>query len=114
MKFGFRTPSLKKRIAARTSPALAGLLLVAFLAGPAFAQSASVYGPRGAYMGRIAVNPQSLPPGAIPAATPEGISVGAQECPKERPSDSLRKYLPAGMEMAPGIGICDGRREDRK
>ena len=44
MKFG-------PRIAARTSPALA-LLLVAFLAGWAFAQSASVYGPSGAYMAK--------------------------------------------------------------
>lgn len=155
MKFGFRAPSLKKRIAARTSPArfvrhslglkaprgwgwltnpkkaaynrvysrttsgcllpiLAGLFLVALLAGAAFAQSASVYGPRGAYLGRIAVNPQSLPPGAIPAAMPEGISVGAQECPKEKPSDRLRGYLPAGMEMAPGQGICDGRPEANK
>lgn len=150
MKFGFRTPSLKKRIAARTSPArfvrhslglksprgwgwltnpkkavynrvynrttfgcllpsLAGLFLVALMAGLAFAQSASVYSPSGGYMGRIVVNPQSFSPGAMPAATPEGISVGAQECPKEKPSDWLKGYLPVGMEMAPGQGGCDGR-----
>lgn len=40
----------------------------------------------------------------------EGISVGAQECPKEKPSDRLKGYLPAEMEMAPGQGVCDGRQ----
>lgn len=83
-------------------------MLLASLAG---AQSAYVYGPSGAYLGRIAVNPQSLPPGAIPRATVEGIGASGQDCPKEKPQDRLRQYMPAGFEMAPGQGVCDGRRE---
>jgi len=150
MKIGFRVPSLRKRIAARTSPArfirhslglkaprgwgwltnpkkaaynrpynrttfgcllpaLAGLLLVALLAGLAFAQSAAVYGPQGGYMGRIVVTSPVLP-GTLPEATAAGISTDNVICPKELPRDQYRRYMPAGMEPAPGRGICEGRR----
>lgn len=151
MKIGFRIPSLRKRIAARTSPArfvrhslglkaprgwgwltnpkkaaynrvynrttvgcllpvLAGLLLVTLLGGWAFGQTASVYGPSGAYMGYVVVTP-SMPPGAIPEATAAGISADNVQCQKDLPKDQYRKFMPAGMEPAPGLGICEGMRK---
>ena len=150
MKIGFRKPSLKKRIAARTSPArfirhslglkaprgwgwltnpkkaaynrvynrttfgcllpvLAGLLLVALLASFAFAQSAAVYGPSGGYMGRIVVTSPVIP-GTLPEATAAGIPADNVQCGGELPKDQYRKFLPAGMEPAPGLGICEGMR----
>jgi len=109
MKFSFRTPSLHKRIAARTSPALAAFLLAAFFSIPAHTQTASVYGPSGAYMGYVTVTP-SMPPGAIPEATAAGMSTGNVKCGDELPKDQYRRFLPAGMEPAPGIGICEGMR----
>ncbi|MHC1788531.1 hypothetical protein [Solidesulfovibrio sp.] len=57
MKFGFCVPSLRKRIAARTSLALAGLLLVGLLAGQAFAAEESrIYDAQGRYQGRATTN----------------------------------------------------------
>lgn len=150
MKFGFRTPSLRKRIAARTSPArfirhslglkaprgwgwitnpkkaaynrvynrttfgcllpiLGVLLLVALLGGWAFAQTASFYGPSGGYMGYAVVTP-AMPPGAIPEATAAGMPTGNVKCGDELPKDQYRKFLPAGMEPAPGLGICEEMR----
>ncbi|WP_029458225.1 hypothetical protein [Solidesulfovibrio alcoholivorans] len=109
MKFGFRIPSLKKRTAARTSPAIAAFLLAVGLSIPAHAQHASVYGPSGAYMGYVVVTP-SMPPGAIPEATAAGISTDNVQCPKDLPKDQYRRFMPAGMEPAPGLGICEGMR----
>ncbi|WP_428561471.1 MAG: hypothetical protein ACP59X_19010 [Solidesulfovibrio sp. DCME] len=113
MKLGFRTPSFTKRIAARTSPALAGLLLVALFAGLAFAQTATVYGPSGAYMGYVTVTP-SMPPGAIPEATAAGIPTANVRCGEDLPKDQYRRFLPAGMEPAPGLGICEGMRRMKR
>ncbi len=93
---------------------LAVALLASLLAGPAFAQTAYVYGSSGAYMGRVTMAPASLPPGVIPRATVEGMAVGTQECPKERASDSIRKYLPAGIEPALGCGVCEGSRRGER
>jgi hypothetical protein len=94
--------------------ALAALVIIGMaqnITSPAHAQHTSFYGPSGAYLGYSYTAPPSLPPGAIPRATVEGMSVDPANCPEGNPSDSIRKFLPAGIEPAPGYGWCSaGRR----